>query len=101
MKILYVVNEARFFLSHRLPLGQEALAHGFEVVVVTAPETGEEALADHGFRHIPIPLTRSGFTLFQEIASYRALKQVYREEQPDLVHHVTIKPVIYLSLIHI
>ncbi len=97
MKILYVVNEARFFLSHRLPLGLRALEQGFDVVVVTAPHTGEAELEAYGFRHIPVPLSRSGFVLPQEIASYRSLNRVYREEAPDLVHHVTIKPVIYGS----
>ncbi len=97
MKILYVVNEARFFLSHRLPLGQQALQLGFEVVVVTAPDTGEEQLAAHGFRYIPVPLTRSGFVLLQEIAAYRELRRIYRDERPDLVHQVTIKPLIYGS----
>lgn len=97
MKILYVVNEARFFLSHRLPLGLRALELGLEVVVVTAPDTGEAELGAYGFRHISVPLTRSGFAVLQEIAGYRALKQVYHEERPDLVHHVTIKPVIYGS----
>ncbi len=97
MKLLFVVNEAQFFLSHRLPLGLEALARGWEVVVVTAPDTGEMALTRHGFRHIPVPMSRSGFVLMQEHRCYRALKRIYREERPDLVHHVTIKPVIYGS----
>ncbi len=97
MKVLFVVNEARFFLSHRLPLGLEAKARGWEVVVVTAPMTGEEELRQYGFYHRTVPLSRSGFVPTQEIASYRALKQIYRSEKPDLVHHVTIKPVIYGS----
>ena len=97
MKILFVVNEARFFLSHRLPLGLAALERGYEVVVVTAPGTGEALVPEHGFRHISIPMSRSGFALLQERATYRALKQVYLDERPDLVHHVTIKPVIYGS----
>jgi glycosyltransferase involved in cell wall biosynthesis len=67
-------------------------------LVVTDPDTGEEALAQYGFKHVSVPLTRSGFTVLQEIAAYQALKQIYRREQPDLVHHVTIKPVIYGSL---
>ena len=97
MKILFVVNEARFFLSHRLPLGLEAQARGYEVVVVTAPGTSEEQLAQYGFRHIAVPMSRSGFVLRQELATYRAMKRTYLAEQPDLVHHVTIKPVIYGS----
>ena len=97
MKIIYVVNEARFFLSHRLPLGLQALAQGFDVLVVTAPNTGEQNLAQYGFRHLAVPMSRSGFVLNQEIGAYRALCGIYRAEQPDLVHHVTIKPVIYGS----
>ncbi len=97
MKIIYVVNEARFFISHRLPLGLAARDSGVEVVVVTAPDTGEERLAEYGFRHISVPMSRSGFVLAQEIGAYRALRRIYREERPDLVHHVTIKPVIYGS----
>lgn len=97
MKLLYVVNEAGFFLSHRLPLAQEARRRGHEVVVVTAPNTGEERVTEAGYRHIPIPMSRSGFALGSEIATYRALKRIYAEERPDLVHHVTIKPVVYGS----
>jgi len=98
MKLFFVVNEARFFISHRLALGLTAIARGDDVWVITAPNTGEEKLAHYGFKHVSVPLTRSGFTLLQEIAAYRALKKVYRQEKPDLVHHVTIKPVIYGSL---
>ncbi len=97
MKLLFVVNEAGFFLSHRLPLAFEAQRRGWEVVVVTAPHTGEDRLLDCGFKHRTIPLSRSGFVPTQEIRSYRALKQIYDLEKPDLVHHVTIKPVIYGS----
>ena len=98
MKLLYVVNEARFFLSHRLPLAREALARGYDVAVVTAADTGEAALAAEGLRHIPVPLSRSGFAPLQELRSYKAISRVLSEERPDVTHHVTIKPVIYGSL---
>ena len=95
MKVLFVVNEARFFVSHRLPIGQQAQAAGFEVVVVSAPNTGEEVLAGYGMRHRAVPLTRSGVELLSETKAYRELARIYREERPSLVHHVTIKPVLY------
>lgn len=97
MKLLYVVNEAQFFLSHRLPLGRQALASGFDVGVVSAPDTGEQLLAEHGFRHLPVPMSRSEFKLADEFRTYRALREIYQREAPDLVHHVTIKPVVYGS----
>lgn len=95
MKIIYVVNEVGFFLSHRLALGLAAKEAGLAVTVVAAPDTGEERLAEYGIDFIPVPLSRSGFKLHAEWRAYQALKQIYRQEQPDIVHHVTIKPVMY------
>lgn len=97
MKLLYVVNEAQFFLSHRLPLGLEAQKQGHEVVIVSAPETGEGHLEGYGFRHIAIPMSRSDFSLLDEFKAFSSLRRTYLEEKPDLVHHVTIKPVVYGS----
>ncbi len=95
LTVLYVVNEATFFLSHRLRLACEARNCGFRVVIVCGEQTGESQLAAHGFEYRTIPLSRSSFNPLRELRTYLALKQVYRAEQPDLVHHVTIKPVIY------
>jgi glycosyltransferase involved in cell wall biosynthesis len=95
VKLLYVVNEAQFFISHRLPLGLEAQAQGHEVIVVSAGDTGESQLAEYGFRHLSIPMSRSDFKLSDEIKTFRALRRIYVQERPDLVHHVTIKPVVY------
>ena len=94
-KILFVVNDAGFFVSHRLRLAQEAQAKGFEAVVACGTGSGEAVLAEHRIRVRPFVLSRSGFNPISEWRSYRALLRIYREEAPDIVHHVTIKPVIY------
>jgi glycosyltransferase involved in cell wall biosynthesis len=94
-KILFVVNDASFFVSHRLRLAQEAQAKGFETVVACGAASGEAILADQGIRTRPFVLSRSGFNPISEWRSYRALLRIYREEAPDIVHHVTIKPVLY------
>ena len=94
-KILFLVNEASFFCSHRLPLAIEALARGLDVVVVCGAGTGEAALEEAGIRARTVPLSRSGIHPFAEWRAYRALVRVYREEAPDIAHHVTIKPLIY------
>ena len=93
--ILFAVNEARFFISHRLPLAQEAKKLGFDVVVVCGEGTGEKEFEQHGIRCRTVQLTRSGFNPLQEWRSYRQLRRVYHRENPVLVHQITIKPVIY------
>ena len=98
MKIVYVVNEASFFISHRLPLAAEANRLGFDVVILCGAGTGEEALAAHNLAWRTYPLSRSGVNPLEEMRTLAALIKLYRTERPDLVHHVTIKPVIYGTL---
>jgi glycosyltransferase involved in cell wall biosynthesis len=94
-KMLFVVNSAEFFCSHRLPLAEAARARGVAVAIVCGRDTGEAVLRRAGFTVRAIPLSRSTVNPLREWLSYRALARVYREERPDLVHHVTVKPVIY------
>jgi glycosyltransferase involved in cell wall biosynthesis len=46
---------------------------------------------------LKIPLSRRGIFPISEIRTYLSLKRIYRQEQPELVHHHTIKPNIYGS----
>ncbi|MCZ6657418.1 MAG: glycosyltransferase family 4 protein [Gammaproteobacteria bacterium] len=95
IKLIYVVNEASFLISHRLALATEALARGFQVMVVCAEGTGEEHLAQYGLSYQTMPLTRSGLNPLQELRTLKSIRKVYEAERPDIVHHVTIKPVLY------
>ena len=97
-KLLFTVNDAGFFLSHRLPIARAAAAAGFHVHVATAPSPAAAAIAAEGFPHHPVPMTRRGVNPLREIWVPWALTRLYRSIKPDLVHHVTIKPVLYGGL---
>jgi glycosyltransferase involved in cell wall biosynthesis len=97
-KILYVVNVDWFFLSHRLPLALAARAAGAEVAVAAADTGSTAAIAEHGLDFIPLPLSRGGTHPLSELRSVLSLVTIYRRFRPDLVHQVTIKPVIYGSM---
>ena len=93
--ICFVVNEASFLISHRLSLVEEAFRRGFQVAVVCGENSGEELLRELDLNFLTIPLTRSGFNPIEEWQTVRALKRAYEQIKPDIVHHITIKPVIY------
>lgn len=97
MRLLYVVNIARFFVSHRLPLAQAARAAGYEVHVATSDADAENIarIRAAGFIFHPLPLAQHGTNLRNEFATLRALIALYRHLQPHIVHHVSIKPVLY------
>jgi glycosyltransferase involved in cell wall biosynthesis len=97
-RILYVINVDWFFLSHRLPIARAARDEGAEVLIAAADTGRGDEIRAEGFRFLPIPLSRSGTNLIAELRTLWCLVKIYREVKPDLLHHSTIKPVIYGSL---
>jgi glycosyltransferase involved in cell wall biosynthesis len=92
--LLFTVNDAGFFLSHRLPIAQAAAAAGYDVQVATAPGPAAARVLTEGFAHHAVPLSRRGLNPFAELRALWALTRLYRQLKPDLIHHVTIKPVL-------
>jgi glycosyltransferase involved in cell wall biosynthesis len=96
--ILFVVNDAGFFLSHRLPLALAAKEQGYDVCIATPPGDGVEQIKAVGLRYRQVSLSRSGANPLAELRTIWNLYKLYRELQPLIVHHVTIKPVLYGTL---
>lgn len=99
-RILYTVNIPRFFLSHRLPLALAAVAAGHDVYVATSDADTEELerIRASGLILHPIPLAQHGTSVAGELRTLLSLIRLYRRVRPDLIHHVTIKPVLYGGL---
>lgn len=95
LKLLFVVTEDWYFVSHRLPLAVAAQAAGFEVAVATREGRQADVVRTAGIRLIPFELSRRGGNPLREVL---ALWRLYRREQPDLVHHVALKPVMLGAL---
>ena len=100
-RLLYVVNTPRFFLTHRLPLAEAAHDSGYEVAVATGPgpESDIAAIRRAGFSHYTLPASRNSTNPVNETRLCAALSWLYRKLRPDLVHLVTIKPVLYGGLL--
>jgi len=101
MKLIIVVNELWFFLSHRLPIAQAARDAGYEVHIASKLGTNieMELLSQEQLQFHVIGFHRSSTKISQEIRTLKELNKLYKEIQPDIVHHVTIKPVLYGTLV--
>ena len=98
LRVLYLVTEDWYFVSHRLGLARAVRDAGCDVTVVTETRDHEDVIRREGFRLVSFLLPRSQFSLVSEIKSIVNLVRVYRQERPDLVHHVALKPSLYGSL---
>ena len=97
--ILIVVNAEWYFWSHRLPLARALRDHGCQVIIAAAVERGyQQAIEKEGFRFFRLQLRRQSSNPWREIVNLLELFRLYRKQRPDLVHHITIKPVLYGSL---
>ena len=94
-RLLYLVSEDWYFVSHRMPLAIAAKAAGFEVSVATRVIHHGDRIRNAGLNLIPINFQRSGLEPFRELRSIAELRSIYRRVAPDLVHNVALKPVLY------
>jgi len=96
--LLFVVTEDWYFCSHRLQLAVAAQKAGYNVAVVTQETSHGDEIRQAGLRLIPIKFQRSGRNPFSDLMTIRSLIRIYKSEQPDIVHHVSLKPVLYGSI---
>lgn len=97
-KLLFLVSEDWYFVSHRLPLAVAAREHGFDVAVATRVREAGKKIQDAGLRLIPIEFERASLAPLAEARTIANLVALYRREAPDIVHHVALKPVLYGSI---
>lgn len=98
VKLLFVVNVDWYFLSHRTPFALAAKEAGMEVAVAAADTGMGPEIRQLGLEFIPLPWLEEKGTLRDELRMVGNLTRLYREVRPDLVHHVTMRPVLYGSI---
>lgn len=97
-KILYLVAEDWYFVSHRLPMARAARSAGYEVHVATRVVEYAHQIENEGFALHPIAWQRGSINPLQMMTSAIAVRGLYRKLQPDIVHHVAFAPAIIGSL---
>ena len=96
-KIIFFITEDWYFWSHRLPIARAAREAGFKVLIATRVDQHKARIETEGFKLVPIGLERRSKNVIKGIFDILEIIKIYRREKPDIVHHVTIKPVLYGS----
>lgn len=96
--LVFVVNNADFLVSHRLVLVQGALKAGYRVTAIAPEGEGLQTLRDAGCETVAWRLRRTGQRPHEEAIALAQLGSLYRSLKPDLVHHITVKAMLYGSL---
>lgn len=98
MHLVFVVNNPDFLVSHRLVLVRGALQEGSRVSVIAPPGEGHARLRAEGCETYEWRLSRTGQRPHDEALALAQLVSLYAKLKPDLVHHVTVKAMLYGSI---
>jgi len=98
MKIILFANTDWYLYNYRLPLARALLAAGHEVLLVSPAGPYTARLIEEGLCWQELPLSRRGANPLVELAAILRLRRLYAREKPHLVHHFTIKPVLWGSI---
>lgn len=98
-KLLFVVNVDWFFLSHRLPIALGARQNGYEVHIATGVTDKRSELESYGLEVHPLGLVRGGIGPLNAFKTLCELCRIFREFKPDVVHLVSIKPILLGGLV--
>src|SRR5437660_3262592 len=92
-KLLYLVTEDWFFVSHFLPMARTARAAGFEVVVATRVREHAARIEAEGCRVVPLEGERRSLGVFEALRGFLRIVSIVRAERPDLVHCIALRMV--------
>ena len=96
--LVYLVTEDWYFMSHRLPMAQEAQRAGYDIHVITQVNKEAAAIERLGFHLHPIVWRRGSINPAAFFSNLFAIRRLYRKIVPDLVHHVALQSSIVGSL---
>ncbi len=96
--ILYLVTEDWYFWSHRKMLAEQTLIEGYKVIVATNPGNYTDKITAIGIEVVPISMARSVANPIKEISSILQLVEINKKYKPDLVHNISLKPILLGSI---
>ncbi|MDY3069377.1 MAG: glycosyltransferase family 4 protein [Parabacteroides sp.] len=99
MKHIYlIINEDRFFLSHRKEIAINAKKQGYEVTLIAKNTGQKEEVEKLGINFIELPINPTGENIREELKTFFFLYKLYRKEKPNIVHHVGLKNILWGGL---
>jgi len=93
-KLLFFHSEDWAFCQHFLPMARAAQAAGYEVAVAVRVRGHADRLAAAGCRVISLEAERRSLSADELGRSFARMRRIVREERPDVVHCIALRPVV-------
>ena len=105
-KIVFFINHAAFFVSHRLPLALHARKNGYHVSLLTGLPASKIMESDalkiikkNNIQHKQILISPSGFNIFLDLIGIFQILFFFLKTRPNIIHAAATKPILYGAFI--
>lgn len=95
MRIAIVINTAWNIYNFRMGLIRAFMRENFEVYAIAPSDEYVDRIIEAGCHYCPVRLDNKGTNPIHDVGYFIDLYRIYREIQPDVVLHFTIKPNLY------
>ncbi len=93
-KILFIVTEDWYFISHRLKLARYLRKKGFEVSVCCRDTGKINDIKKNGIVHYPLSVDRKSLSIIKFFNESISIIKTIRVINPDIVHLISMRPII-------
>jgi len=93
MKIVYLAVDESWF--RRLATARAARDAGAEIIVMAPFQKFHSVCEAEGFRVIRWHMSRRSLNPAREMMAFYEVMRAYKNEKPDMVHHLALKAIIY------
>ena len=100
-KIIYLINDLPFFLSHRIAIANEAFKSGYLIHLITgnpASKKMEKTIINskilNKFYRKELNFESSNLNIFKNLFYLRDIYFEFKKINPAIVHLVSLKPII-------
>jgi glycosyltransferase involved in cell wall biosynthesis len=95
VKVIFFANTDWYLYNFRLSLIKHVHDQGHDVVLIAPEGEYSQHLRAMGFHFASLRMDRGSLNPLKEILVLLRLLRIYKQEKPDVVHHFTLKCVIY------
>lgn len=97
-RILFLVADDWYFVSHRLEFGRRLLQAGYTVAVGCRGSGLEAAIRAADIQVFPVPFERGSLSLPRALREAGAVRRLLKSYRPDIVHQVALRTILVSSL---
>ncbi len=98
MKIILFANTDWYLYNFRRALADAIIAEGHKVILVSPAGDYSARFIDMGYDWRELDFDGQSKNLYSQYKLFKDICRLYRREKPDLVHHFTIKCVLFGGL---